>query len=243
MEATPTRLDPSTTEPSWRRAIRWFAAEFLVVVSGILVAMALQAWWNDRGNRAEERVLLQRMLSDLTSDSIRLSAELRADSASIAQVAFVKRYMDQESMFADSVADEFGGLGMASAVSLQAAQYETLKSKGLGLITDPALRSAITSFYEVTQASLDLHNEWVTTAEARWMPIILRRFNMVIKPGTPNPQNAYARNYSALRNDAEFRLFLDEYAYYMSYAAPWKGNAVSKAGTLMAKIRAQLDSR
>ncbi len=30
------------------RGLRWFAAEFAVVVSGVLVALALQAWYQSR---------------------------------------------------------------------------------------------------------------------------------------------------------------------------------------------------
>lgn len=44
----------------WRRKTRWFAAEFLVVVSGILVALAFNAWWAERSAGAEERELLAR---------------------------------------------------------------------------------------------------------------------------------------------------------------------------------------
>jgi hypothetical protein len=56
-----------------------------------------------------------------------------------------------------------------------------------------------------------------------------------------SPQTAHPRDYAALRNDDEFRLFLDEYVYYMRYTAPWKLGATERAGDLMADIRAALN--
>jgi hypothetical protein len=49
----------------WWTRTRWFAAEYLVVVVGILTAMALQAWWQERGNRAREQVYLRQLRADL----------------------------------------------------------------------------------------------------------------------------------------------------------------------------------
>lgn len=43
---------------NWQRGIRWFLAEFLVVVAGILVALAVNGWWIDRVERSQERDLL-----------------------------------------------------------------------------------------------------------------------------------------------------------------------------------------
>ena len=50
------------------RGLRWFAAEFLVVVAGILVALALQSWWNDRAARVQEQALLQRLRAEFISN-------------------------------------------------------------------------------------------------------------------------------------------------------------------------------
>lgn len=49
----------------WSGALRWFAAEFLVVVTGVLVALALGAWWQDRENRRLERSYLRQLAADL----------------------------------------------------------------------------------------------------------------------------------------------------------------------------------
>lgn len=243
--ATPTRLPDQMNELNstirsqrgdWRHRIRWFAAEFAVVVSGILVAIALQSWWNARQDRLTEHALLTEMLADLTEDSVRFSVADSTDSAGVAAVAELSAHIDRRAPFADSLARTYGQLAQATTISLQSAQYQTLQSRGLGLIRNDSLRSAITTLYEITSASLNNHNEWLKTAESRWMPLMLRRFRM-----TPDSLTAYPRNYAKLLDDEEFRLFLDEFAYYMKYTGPWKQDAMQKAGVVMQMIRDELE--
>ena len=50
------------------RGLRWFAAEFFVVVAGVLVALAVQSWWNDRSARLEEHALLQRLRAEFVGN-------------------------------------------------------------------------------------------------------------------------------------------------------------------------------
>jgi hypothetical protein len=216
--------------------VRWFAAEFLVVVSGILVALALQAWWAGRADRAMEHAVLRQMMENLVADSARLAAGADNDSVALSIATRLARHMEMGGAFSDSLAEDFGHLGMAGTATLQTAPYQTLQTKGLDLIQNDSLRSAIVSFYEVVGESLETHNEWLRSAESRWMPFVLKRFSIV-----QGPQRAYPRKYEALLRDEDFLLFLDEYKYYIGYAAPWKLNAATRAGRLAAQIRTELD--
>ena len=62
--SSPTSVPPPTdpTPPprrwDWRPKLRWFAAEIVVVLIGILLAVAVNAWWGQRSDRAAERELL-----------------------------------------------------------------------------------------------------------------------------------------------------------------------------------------
>ena len=52
-------------EHRWHRGVRWFLAEFLVVVAGVLVALAVSAWWQGRLDRQHETEYLQQLDADL----------------------------------------------------------------------------------------------------------------------------------------------------------------------------------
>jgi hypothetical protein len=77
-----------TKRQDWWRSVRWFLAEFIVVVSGILVALAAQAWYGSARDARLERGYVQQLISDLdgtlqqlqlavSEDSLRATANLR----------------------------------------------------------------------------------------------------------------------------------------------------------------------
>ena len=77
-DANPT---PSRKRPvvNWRKGTRWFAAEFLVVVTGVLVALALNAWWEARQDQLRERAYLSQLRADLNDNRERLEESIRLE--------------------------------------------------------------------------------------------------------------------------------------------------------------------
>ena len=46
-------------------SLRWFATEFLVVMTGVLVALAVDAWWKKQTDLQLERTYLEQIALDL----------------------------------------------------------------------------------------------------------------------------------------------------------------------------------
>lgn len=49
----------------WNAGARWFAAEFFVVVTGVIVALAVSAWAEDRSDAEREAVFMRQVVADL----------------------------------------------------------------------------------------------------------------------------------------------------------------------------------
>src|SRR5262245_17607244 len=79
-ETTATTVTVRAQPQSWRRSVRWFAAEFLLVVSGVLVALALQAWYQGQQNARAERVYIAQLRADLDTTNKMLRAAFEWDS-------------------------------------------------------------------------------------------------------------------------------------------------------------------
>ncbi len=60
---------------------RRFAVEFTLIVTGVLVALAVDDWRQNRANRATERYILQGILADLETDRGDIESSIRAASA------------------------------------------------------------------------------------------------------------------------------------------------------------------
>jgi hypothetical protein len=156
------RLALPLTRFDWRPGIRWFAAEFLVVVAGILAALALNAWWQGRqdASRAQSYLALisrdlRQMDSDLTELRAFEGAQVRDGLRAYRVVSAPGRTPAQEREVSRIVSLL---LSRRTMVAVDAA-YEDLTSTGnLRLIDDHALRDRIVSFYERAERELTIHN-------------------------------------------------------------------------------------
>lgn len=59
----------------------WFASEFVVVVAGILVALGLQAWWQNRQDSLRSEEYQQQVLSDVRVSERTLRESIASDGA------------------------------------------------------------------------------------------------------------------------------------------------------------------
>ena len=92
-------------EHHWRRGVSWFLAEFLVVVAGVLVALAVSAWWQGRLDRQHETEYLQQLDADL------LATENDMEHAQVA--------LNRRALAAHAVAHVFWGERPASDAELR----------------------------------------------------------------------------------------------------------------------------
>lgn len=53
------------SRPEWATGVRWFAAEFFVVVTGVIVALGFSAWSEDRSGLEREALFLGQVVADL----------------------------------------------------------------------------------------------------------------------------------------------------------------------------------
>lgn len=62
----PSNSEASTGDGLFSSRLNWFLAEFAIVVSGVLVALALNAWWQASDDRAHEQLYLEQLNQDVS---------------------------------------------------------------------------------------------------------------------------------------------------------------------------------
>lgn len=147
---------------AWRRSLRWFLAEFLVVVVGILVAMALNSWYQGRQDAQNERDYLQRLSRDLQDTLQSLEEAQNYEQKQFADGVFASRALASSTRPADveAVATALSHLGERRTLLLRNATYlDMLNTGNLRLIRDTKLRDRITGFYQGTQFKFEIINK------------------------------------------------------------------------------------
>ncbi len=141
--------------------MRWFGAEFLVVVTGVLVAMALNAWYEGRRDATTEATylaLLSRDLDHTVADLEEAVAYERSQQLNGLTVyrAFSSRRAGPEP---DSVRWALTDLMVRRTAALSKATYEDLVSTGnLSLIRNRGLRDQIVRFYDESTTLTEVLN-------------------------------------------------------------------------------------
>lgn len=135
----------------WLSRLRWFGAEFLVVLTGVLVALAINSWWETRREHALEQSYLRRLEADLLADSVEFDRHISIERSRGAQARLLIAALNGKTTSADSLIRAIEQVGWATAFSLSPYTFLELQSTGnLRLIRSPAIRTAISTYYYQT---------------------------------------------------------------------------------------------
>ena len=140
---------------------RRFLFEFVVVVAGVLVALAVNAWYQGRQDDRSEAGYLALLARDLERTVAELEVYVSFESRQLDDAALARRAIATLPVTADTgaLSESMARLLTRHTLVLRNAAYQDLVSTGhLGLIDDPVLRDRIVDFYQVTQLQFDVIN-------------------------------------------------------------------------------------
>lgn len=132
----------------WRPKARWFGAEFVVIVTGVLVAFSINAWWAGVQVRAEEVEALYALHDEFESARETIQAYRSYQERILVSVRVISDSLHQALVSGASqttVADTALALArVPPTTSVQLGTLESLIASGrLGVIRDRELRSAL----------------------------------------------------------------------------------------------------
>jgi hypothetical protein len=139
--------------------------ELMLLIAGILIALAVNGWIEERREARTEHLYLERLARDLDQDLavIEEFAEFERRQTDDAVLAYKPLCGGQAGASKDDVARALDHLTTRRTVRLVRATYADLVATGnLGLIKDPGLRDRIVKLYEANErwtAIVDRNNQ------------------------------------------------------------------------------------
>jgi len=138
-----------------------FLFEFVVVVAGVLVALALNAWFQDRQDAKTEAGYLARLSGDLDRTIADLTTFTAFETRQLEDATLVQRSIARLPPTEDTekLSEAMSHLVTRQTMVLKNSTYLDLVNTGhLSLIHDAALRDAIVDFYQVTSQRFEVIN-------------------------------------------------------------------------------------
>jgi hypothetical protein len=143
-----------------RKSLRWFFAEFLVVVVGILVAIALNGWYQSRADAASERDYLSFLSRDLQGTLDDLASQAAFEQAQIKDGVMVYQALSTQ-LPADTMplSEAISRLSQRKTMIVKNSTYQDLVNTGnIRLIRNHALRDHVIAFYETAALQIEVLN-------------------------------------------------------------------------------------
>jgi len=188
----------NNAEAFWRFAI----AEFFLVFLGILIALQVDNWNQDRKDRKLERVLLSEMLGNLRADLEDLNQNIQALSERTMSNQLVLDFLESETPWYDSLGFHFSRLMGGTVFMKNSSAYQNLESIGLNFVRDDSLRSEITALYSSYYPYLVGVEEWAADFRAnQFTPIIAKELDIL------GSRNVVPLDVKRLRLHSEFKQY------------------------------------
>lgn len=230
------RLHHLSTQLDWRHVV----GETVMIIFSILIALAANSWWQDRADRRTELEVLREMRAALVLDHADLENDLSAYSAVDRASRLLLEHVERGEPYSPALDTSFADLLVFRIHLSNSSPYESIRSRGLGLISDDSLRLAVIDFYGLTNSSVAIWN----TADTKLVDDAIRpyyrgRFRLGVRPGTGR-RFATPTDYPAIAADPIFRGLLMDRIGFTRLTIPQYRTAIADAEHLIAMIDRQV---
>ncbi|GAA4279989.1 DUF6090 family protein [Gaetbulibacter aestuarii] len=192
------------------RYFKYALGEIILVVIGILIALQINNWNENRKLKSSEIKILQNFKSSLKADSLIISESDQVYSKVRNSIDYLIKYMDKDLPYKDSLKYHYGNITSDWGVRFDLTTYNVLKSKDLNLISNENLRSDIITYYSYAEGTvLQLSKRYTDVIEDASKTIFSKHFDQMWSSRQDNFQSEMIPvDYQKLKKDQEFKYFL-----------------------------------
>lgn len=134
---------------------RYAIGEILLVVIGILIALQINNWNEQRKKREDELTILKELYSTLIGDLQHQEDMIRINHASMDAADYLLGYFEQDLPYMDTLALCFTAAHSRAHGLARAHAYENAKRHGLDFMKTDSLKILLTWTYEVNTSWLE----------------------------------------------------------------------------------------
>ena len=206
---------PSPRRWDWRPKLRWFGAEYLIVVLGVLTAVGINAWWGHRADRATEAEYIEQIAADLGQNQALLDAAIATERAQLALAENVEAAMYQAAPpDIDSIRAWLGRRNeemwwYSDPRLLDGTMTALVETGDLALLQDRHLRSSIVSYLGQLRSDSEEFRRFVQRGlDAEF--VFMARGEDGLPPGLPPGAEREAQRFLVIRDDPAGRAAVED---------------------------------
>lgn len=137
-----------------RKYLVYAIGEILLVMIGILLALQVSNWNDNRKNTAKSNKILKEIKRNVEDNIRQTNSEIEYEKSVIASINIVLDNLDHVGEYHDSLAIHFHLAHIWSTANWKSSGYQTLKAHGVDQIDSDAVKEAIVDLYEISYTNL-----------------------------------------------------------------------------------------
>ena len=205
--------------------LKYAIGEIILVVIGILIALQINNWNENRKLKTQEIEILKGFKNTMNKDLKSLNRSMIRYNESSQSINLLIDYMESDLPYQDSLSVHFGNINSDWVIRIDQSVFEALKSRGLNLISNDSLQQDIINFYAFVENGLkDTSTRYSRLLGNASENIYGRHFDALWEPASKEKREQYLnksiiepgslvnkmipRDYDKLKQDPEFMYFL-----------------------------------
>ena len=225
------------------RYMKYAVGEILLIVVGILIALQLNNWNEDRGLKQRETSILNEIKGNIESNIVEIERDIIEISERITSLDVVLEVIDKDLPFNESLVPHFAKINGYRYFNKVATGYQILKSEGADIIPQDQLRFDLVDHFDI-----DLVRVETTMIELKdhYHNYILDYFRLHFEfeslesfwgGAAPKP-----KDFASLKNDASFKSSLQLFRSVQSSTRILLERGKENSEEILVKLRDYLES-
>ena len=222
--------------------IRYAIGEILLVVIGILIALSINNWNENRKRQQEELILLADVKNNLETTLTSFRLDTIYNAKTIVQYQKIEYYIENDLPYSTKLDSVFGILTFWRGPTITESAYNSLQSKGLDLIKNEAIKLNIIKMYEEVLKELLTDYE---NGESKLSEIIVEPFLVKYVKRLNNKSLNLARpnDFELLKKNQEFSNILSKIIRQRKKGIEVYADIMNQIQTLIDEIENEIDLR
>jgi hypothetical protein len=212
--------------------MRYAIGEIVLVVIGILIALQINTWNEERKERLLENEILSDLLVDLNKDLVQMKESTKNEETTIECLRSIAYALENNLPMTDNLKSKFYSIAIPFGRISNESTYENLKSIGFGIITNKTIRKGIqdlNSYYKMFDKGIDLFNtEFMLTMNEQ------QAEHLMVNMGN------YPRDYESLKDNFLFINTVHDMANMHGYHLQAIREIIPKLNILISAIENEL---
>jgi hypothetical protein len=194
--------------------LKYAIGEIILVVFGILIALQINTWNEERKAKAQERDILLEIKDNLNTDIVNMKDRILSANQRVNYIDFLIEHIEEKKEYNDSLARYFFVPDLMEEFNNSTSGYETLKSMGIEKIHSTSIKRSLSNYYDIRCAGfidgVALKNLDNTRSMSHYKKEHFKRITF-----SDNNTGFIPTNYDDLINDKFYLNYLYERKGYM----------------------------